>query len=126
MNADGSNARKLADADAGHGYAANWSLEGGRLAFVVRENPDEVRANQSAEALISNIYIVDVTSNEISHVTQFTDGRAETPHWSPDGNKLVFQYVLNGRMNLQVADLSSGGVEAVLTEPACCPSWMRK
>jgi Tol biopolymer transport system component len=28
MDADGSNPRKLADVDAGHGYAANWSVDG--------------------------------------------------------------------------------------------------
>jgi hypothetical protein len=39
MNADGSNPRRLADADAGHGYAANWSPDGSRIAFVKRENP---------------------------------------------------------------------------------------
>ena len=39
MNADGSNARKLADADAGHGYAANWSPDGKQIAFVVARKP---------------------------------------------------------------------------------------
>ena len=46
MNSDGSNARKLADADAGHGYAANWSPDGKQIAFVLRENPDDERADQ--------------------------------------------------------------------------------
>ena len=44
MGADGSNPHKLADADAGHGYAANWSPDGSRIAFVQRENPDEAAA----------------------------------------------------------------------------------
>ncbi len=33
MDADGSNARKLVDADAGHGYAANWSPDGKQNRF---------------------------------------------------------------------------------------------
>ena len=38
MNADGSQANKLAEADAGHGYAEALVPDGGRIAFVVREN----------------------------------------------------------------------------------------
>jgi dipeptidyl aminopeptidase/acylaminoacyl peptidase len=126
MNANGSNARKLADADAGHGYAANWSPDGTRIAFVVRENADDSSANESAEALISNIDIFEVRSNQITEVTNYPQGRAETPQWSPDGNKLFFLRVVNGRMELQMADLLTREVKAFLTEPACCPSWMRK
>ncbi|MEO5886662.1 MAG: hypothetical protein ABIQ77_03280, partial [Anaerolineales bacterium] len=68
MGADGSNVRKLADADAGHGYAANWSPDGKQIAFVVRENPDDERADQSGESLISNVYIVDVESGALTPV----------------------------------------------------------
>ena len=96
QGADGTNARKLADADAGHGYAANWSPDGKRIAFVVRENPDDQSADRSTDALISNIYTVDVETGELTQVTNFTEGRAETPYWSPDGNTLAFQVVING------------------------------
>jgi len=126
MDADGSNAHKLADVDAGHGYAANWSPDGTQLAFIVRENDSDPGANQSAEALISNIYTVNVETGEVKQLTHFTQGRAETPHWSPDGNTLVFESVLNGRMDLQVMDISSGEIKPILAEPACCPSWIRK
>jgi len=116
----------LAYADAGHGYAANWSPDGRRIAFVVRENPDDTSADQSSEALISNIYIVDVESGELTQVTSFTVGRVETPVWSPDGNTLAFQVVINGRMNVSVADATTGEIEPLETESACCPAWMRK
>ncbi len=135
IDADGNNARKLADADAGHGYAANWSPDGGRIAFVFRENTEDVNANESADALISNIYIVDVTTKEITQITNFSEGRAETPHWSPDGNSLFFTRVLNGRMEAQVKSIGRVGdepyrdpdeIKALLAEPACCVNWMRK
>lgn len=125
MDADGSNARKLADADAGHGYAANWSPDGTRIAFVVRENPEDESADQSSEALISNIYILEVESGKWTQVTRFENARVETPHWSPDGNTLAFNAVVDGRITVFLADLASGEVRPLVTESACCPAWMR-
>ena len=126
MDADGNNARKLADADAGHGYAANWSPDGSRIAFVARMNTEDANANESTDALISNIQVVNTSTNEIVQVTNFNEGRVETPHWSPDGNSLVFIRVLNGKMEVQVKSLLTDEIKTLLTEPACCVSWMRK
>jgi dipeptidyl aminopeptidase/acylaminoacyl peptidase len=126
MNRDGSNARKLADADAGHGYSSNWSPDGERIAFVVRENPEEPRADQSSEALISNIYIVDVKSGALSQITHLESGRVETPFWSPDGNTLAFNVVMNDRMTVQIVDLGTGEIRSLTTESTCCPAWIRK
>lgn len=133
MDLDGTNPRKLANADSGHGYAANWSPDGKRIAFVVRENPEDAEANQSSDALISNIYIVDVVSGDISQVTHFDNVQVETPSWSPDGNTLTFNVVINGRIQVHIADINSvvvgssnPEIKPIITEPTCCPAWMRK
>ncbi len=126
MNADGSGARKLADADAGHGYAANWSPDGTKIAVVLRENPDDKNANQSSDALISNVYVVDVESGKLTQITNITNGRVETPFWSPGGNTLTFNVVINGRMNVHNADIITGRMRSLITESTCCPAWMRK
>jgi Tol biopolymer transport system component len=126
MDRDGANARKLAEADAGHGYAANWSPDGKRIAFVVRENPKDERADQSAEALISNIYVVDAQTEALTQITRLENGRAETPFWSPDGNTLAFNVVINDRMEIQIADLKTGQIRSLLTDSTCCPAWIRK
>jgi dipeptidyl aminopeptidase/acylaminoacyl peptidase len=126
MDADGSHARKLSQADAGHGYAANWSPDGEWIAFVKRENVEDESADQSAESLVSNLYRINVQSGELKQITFFEDGHAGTPHWSPDGNTLAFNTVLDGRMEVQIADIISGEIRSLTTEPACCPAWMRK
>jgi Tol biopolymer transport system component len=126
MDSDGSNPHKLADVDAGHGYAANWSPDGKWLAFVKRESAENQGADQSADSLISNIYLVNVQSGDLKEITSLTNGRVETPHWSPDGNTLAFNTVLDGRMDVQIADIASGEIRSLITEPACCPAWLRK
>jgi len=116
----------LAAVDAGHGYAANWSPDGTKIAFVVRENPDDENASSSSEALISNIYIFDVNTGTLTQITHLTDGHVETPYWSPSGNTLGFNMVLNGRMIVSIADVETGEIKPLETGPACCPAWMRK
>ncbi|HMB22663.1 MAG: TolB family protein [Chloroflexota bacterium] len=126
VGADGSNARKLADADAGHGYAANWSPDGKRIAFVVRENAGDENADQSSAALISNIYTIDVGNGALNRVTDLTNGYVETPFWSPVGNTLAFTAVINDRMEVHIADLTTGKIQSLGTESTCCPAWLQK
>jgi len=126
INRDGSDARKLADADAGHGYAANWSPDGKRIAFVVRENPEDKSADQLSNSLISNLYTVDKQSGALTQITQLEEGRAETPSWSPDGNTLAFNMVINDKMEVRLADLVTGEIRSLMAESACCAAWMRK
>jgi Tol biopolymer transport system component len=126
QGADGSNARKVADADAGHGYAASWSPDGKWIAWVVRENPEDEREDQSPEGLISNIYTVNVESGARKQITHLEHGRVETPYWSPDGNTLAFNIVMNDRMEVQLADLTTGEIRSLMAESTCCPAWIRK
>lgn len=128
MDADGNHARPLAPADAGHGYAAAWSPDSTRLAFVGRDNPEESAADQVMGALVSNIYIVDVASRQVTRVTNFEGMLVESPVWSADGHFLSFTIVtLNDTIQLWFADLVSGAVTFLESRgPACCPGWIRK
>lgn len=124
MNEDGSNPRKLAEADAGHGYAATWSPGGKMIAFVVRENVDDEQANHVSNALVSNIYVVDAESGRLTQITDLEQGYAETPHWSPQGNTLAFNVVIDDRMEVRLADLTTGEIRSLMTESSCCPAWL--
>jgi dipeptidyl aminopeptidase/acylaminoacyl peptidase len=126
MKSDGSAAHKLAEADAGHGFAEAWSPDGSRIAFVVRENPGDVQADQIADALHSNISILNVRDGTQTALTHFQNARIEAPVWSPDGNRIAFSIVLNDKMTVYMVDMPSGDVQEVPAIPACCPAWMRK
>ena len=126
MDSDGANPRKLADADAGHGYAANWSPDGKRIAFVRRENPDDERADQSGEALLSNLYMIEVQTRALTQITHLEEGRTETPLWSPDGNTLAFQVVINDRMEVHIMDSATGEIRSLTPESTCCAVWLQE
>ena len=129
MDADGKNARPLAPADAGHGYAPAWSPDSTRIAYVGRENPNDPNADQSADALVSNIYIVDIAGGEVTPVTHFDGALVEAPVWSADGHFLAFGVVhaLDDTITVWIADLVSGEVKRLASPgPLRCPAWMRQ
>ena len=126
MSADGSIARKLADADSGHGFAPAWSPNGSRLAFVARDNPQDAAADQSSSALVSNIHLVNVQSGIETPLTKFKLTNVGMPVWSLDGNQLAITLVMNDKMNVVLVDVASGAARQVLAESTCCALWIRK
>jgi Tol biopolymer transport system component len=95
-NADGTNATLLGAADAGHGYAPAWSPDSTRIAYVFRENAENILADQVADRLASNLHMADLQTGSTQAVTRFTETLVEAPVWSPDGLQVAFAARPNG------------------------------
>lgn len=103
----------LSTADAGHGYRPVWSPDGTHLAFVDRENPHDPAANEALEALVSNIYLVNVAPRVKTRLTAFENARVEQPAWSPDGVRIAFSVGTGHKAGLWVADVRSGQAQQI-------------
>jgi hypothetical protein len=67
-----------------------------------------------------------VGSGSLAQITHLETGRAETPVWSPDGNTLAFNVVINDRMEVRLANVLTGEIRSLLPESTCCPAWLQK
>jgi len=125
--ADGSgrNERVIAPVDAGHGYPPVWSPDGRHVAFVVRENPENRRADVIASALESNIYVADVALGGVRALTAFEGALTETPAWSPDGAWLAFSTDIGDGPDIWLAEAATGAVYQVTQNAyARFPIWV--
>jgi len=122
MDTGGKNARSLGEADAGHGYAPAWSPDGSQLAVVGRDNPTDPQVEQSASALHSNVYRVQVRSGVRTPVSTFAKAVVETPVWSPDGLSLYFNVAEND--TIQVWYEQAGVLQPLNAGASCCAIWV--
>jgi TolB protein len=90
MDADGGNVRQLTFFGEYNDRPA-WSPDGARLAFVSRQG------------LIFDIYVLDLTTNEVIRLTE-NQGSNESPAWGPDGIHLVFASNRTGRFQIYTMD----------------------
>jgi Tol biopolymer transport system component len=114
---DGRNQRCIpqveAPADTGHGYPLVWSPDGKWVAFIVRTNPNDRRANDDPAALRSNIFLADPLNNQARPLTQFDDALVDGIAWSPNGLQLAFRKTENGLSDIWVIDIATGELQQV-------------
>jgi Tol biopolymer transport system component len=126
MDGAGQNPVSLSNqADVGHGYELIWSPDGQQLAFVGRENGDDIAADQVADFLVSNIYVTRPSDGTVTNVTQFSGALTENPAWSPDGAYLAFNTNAGDAMDVWVADMTVSQLQQVTTGlNARYPTWL--
>jgi Tol biopolymer transport system component len=125
-DSDGANAKPLARADAGHGFAPAWSPDGKQVAFVYRDNGAEERADQAFSALDSNLHIVEVDTGAERALTSFPSEMVYAPVWQPNGNKIAFAANVDDTMTAYVLDAAQGGIDRISFGPVCCPVWLHQ
>lgn len=98
--------RLVAAVDAGHGYAPAWSPDGTRLAFIVRDNPEDPLADSSYAALRSSLWLADLRSGDMIRLPTPEGARVESPAWRPDGLALVAAVAHNGTIDSWIFNLT--------------------
>jgi dipeptidyl aminopeptidase/acylaminoacyl peptidase len=127
MDPAGFNARELAPADAGRGFAPVWSADGSKLAFVGRD--------QQEQTGLPNLSVYDLARAALA---TFSANSSTQPVWSPDGELVAFSASGNSAlvqgtplvetqgdtMELWFYEVSSGKAYKLKTD-ACCSGWIR-
>ncbi|RLC93794.1 MAG: hypothetical protein DRI77_11540 [Chloroflexi bacterium] len=124
---DGRNQRVIAEADAGHGYPPVWSPNGELIAFVVRENPQNIRADNLAWELESNIYLADAQTGNVRPLTQFEGAITDGIVWSPNGKQLAFRATVQGVSDIWLAEVQTSKLQQITHgAEASYPVWLSK
>jgi Tol biopolymer transport system component len=91
MNPDGSSATPFTKLTAlgADSKTAAWSPDGSKIAYASRRALD---GSDHPDNLNDNLWLVNADGSGTAHLTNLTDGGAETfgPVWSPDGSKIAF------------------------------------
>lgn len=142
MDADGRNARKLADFLAAKSPKA-WSSDGSRIFFVAGEGDarqiysvamtggapvqlthdgvnDDLRLSPDGRQIVftsrrdgnAEIYLMNLRDRRLTRLTREQAGD-DYPLWSPDGSRLAVQVIQDKNYDVDLVDVSNGGRTAI-------------
>ena len=87
-----------------------WSPQGDHILIVRRENMDDDAANFDLGRLVSNLWVVNVTSGEWRQLTDLQGAGAWAPAWTPDGSGVVFISNTGGQMAVWMVNADGSGL----------------
>jgi Tol biopolymer transport system component len=104
MDADGSNQERLTEAPGQNGRAA-WSPDGSKIAYA---SIVDVTSGEST-VQVGEIWVMNADGSSPTAIT--SDGAfANSPSWSPDGSKIVFQSNRDGTDQIYVMNADGSGI----------------
>ncbi len=117
MNADGSDVRQLtfSDADTTH-VGPKYSPDGKRILYAVHQR----------EAVAGNLQDLWLMNTDGSGQTRLTTGynNAESRTWSPDGQRIAFNSIVDGIGQIYVMNSDGTGIQQVTTNPGTTPAFL--
>ncbi len=112
MGADGENPRRVSEV----GFHPAWSPDGKKI--VVSDRAAGIHTVHSVPD--SSLFVIDVATGERTKLETFGD--AITPRWSPNGKRIAYWFVADGKLG-EVASIPATGGEPVVVASNVATDW---
>jgi Tol biopolymer transport system component len=113
MEETGENARRLTD----FGFHPSWSPDGKKI--VVSDRPSAIHTSHTIPN--SRLWTIDAASGERRQIE--TNGDAVMPSWSPNGQRIAFWFVADGKPGEIATVPADGGDPVVIAADADAADW---
>lgn len=98
-----------------------WSPQGDRLLVVRRENMEDRSADFDLNRLVSNLWVVEISSQTWRPLTQLKGHGAWSPVWTPDGSAVVFMSNLAGQPDAWMIHADGSGLLRLTSDSPMMP-----
>lgn len=98
-----------------------WSPDGDKILVVRRENMEDRSADFDLNKLVSNLWVIEVSSQRWHPLTQLKGHGAWSPVWTPDGSAVVFMSNQGGRPDAWMIHADGSGLLRLTSESPMMP-----
>lgn len=98
-----------------------WSPKGDKILVVRRENMEDRSADFDLNKLVSNLWVVEVSSQQWHPLTQLKGHGAWSPVWTPDGSAVVFMSNLDGQPDVWMIHADGSGLLRLTSDSPMMP-----